>query len=244
MRQETGRAKVVATRPRGREATTMTIAPRLGRDFPPVRKGRDFIARHGETIYNAAARFQEGQPHVPLTRAGFLQSDEMGRALRDQLGAKPRLTIWCSSAERAVQTMAIIVGWLELDPFDAKLDKRLVEIHSGSFGGRYYKDVVAELGEVTLADGVLKTPADGEGYPEVAARCRDWLAQTADDPGDRLVISHGNTSRVLRGLLTGLPDHPVAGAPFAKSLPQGSVSLVVGGIDSVAHLGTGHGPPT
>ena len=210
----------------------------------PTRKGRDFIARHGETIYNAVHRFQEGEPHVPLTRKGFLQADEMGRALREQLGAKPKLTIWCSDAERAVQTMAILAGWLEIDPFDAQLDPRLREINTASYGGRYYKDVVADVGEVNLADGVLKMPPDGETYEQMAARLSDWLAETADDPGDRLVVSHGNAIRVLRGLMTGLPDHPVAGVPFAPNLPQGSISLVADGVDSVAHLGGGTAPAT
>ena len=30
-----------------------------------------------------------------------------------------------------------------------------------------------------------------------------WIADTAADPGDRLVISHGNSSRVLRGMMAG-----------------------------------------
>lgn len=209
------------------------------------RAGRDFIARHGETVYNAAARFQEGQPHVPLTRAGFIQADEMGKALREQLGAKPALTIWCSTAERAVQTMAIIAGWLELNGFDAKLDDRLVEIKTASWGGRYYKDVIAEVGgPIVLADGVLKLPPDAETYAQVAARCSNWLAETANDPGDRLVISHGNSSRVLRGVMTGLPDNPLTHTPFAPNLPQGSVALVNDRVETIAHLGTGHGSPT
>lgn len=209
-----------------------------------ARQGRDFIARHGETIYNAAHRFQEGEPHVPLTRKGFQQSDEMGRALGELLGDRPKLTIWCSTAERAVQTMALIAGRLSLDPFAATLDQRLAEINTASYGGRYYKDVVAELGEVNLADGVLRLPPDGETYPEMATRLSDWLAATADDPGDRLVVSHGNAIRVLRGLMTGLPDHPLTGTPFAPNLPQGSISLVENGVESVAHLGGGDAPAT
>ena len=59
----------------------------------------------------------------------------MGKALRELLGAKPKLTIWCSSSERAVQTMAVIADWLELDPFDAKLDDRLVEIKTAAGAG-------------------------------------------------------------------------------------------------------------
>lgn len=211
----------------------------------PPRAGRDYVGRHGETIYNAAARFQEGQPHVPLTRAGFLQVDEIGKALRARLGAKPKLTIWCSSAERAVQTMAIVVGHLELNPFDARLDDRLVEIKTASWGGRYYKDVVAEAGgPIVLDDGVLKLPPDAENYRQVADRLTGWIAETAADPGDRLVITHGNSGRVLRGLLAGLPTHPLTHTPFAPNLPQGSVSLLEGGVDTTVHLGTGHGAPT
>lgn len=212
--------------------------------IPSARAGRDFIVRHGETTYNAARRFQEGEPFVPFTRTGFLQADAIGRALRDTLGAKPALALWCAPAERAVQTLAIVAGWLELDPFAAKLDRRLLEIDTGSFGGRYVRDVQAEYGEVSGPDGVLRTPADGETYAQVAARVSDWLADTAGDPGDRLVVSHGNTIRVMRGLMTGLAPHPAAGVPFAPNLSQGSVSLVAGGAESVLHEGTGAAPPT
>lgn len=214
----------------------MQIAPRVGRDF---------IARHGETVYNAAARFQEGQPLVPLTRTGCEQANEMGRALREQLGASPALTLWCSPSERAAQTLAIICGWLELDFFAACLEPRLVEISSGHWGGRYYKDVVAEVGgPIVLGDGVLKTPADGERYAQVAVRTAGWAAATAADPGDRLVVSHGNTTRVLRGQLTGLAPHPLTDTPFAPALPQGSVALIVAGREAIVHTGTGHAPAT
>lgn len=212
---------------------------------PPPRKGRDFIVRHGETVYNAAARFQEGQPLVPLTRTGCEQASDMGRALRDALGAKPALTMWCSPSERAAQTLAIICGWLELDFFAARLDPRLVEISTGSWGGRYYRDVVAATGgPITLDDGVLKTPADGENYGQVAARTAQWLDATADDPGDRLVVSHGHAIRVLRGQLTGLAPHPLTGTPFAPASPQGSVALVADGRETALHTGTGAAPAT
>src|SRR3546814_3040973 len=69
----------------------------------PKRSGRDFIARHGETVFNAARRLQGRQPHTPLTRAGFAQADEMGRALRALLGARPALTMWASPTGRALQ---------------------------------------------------------------------------------------------------------------------------------------------
>ena len=209
---------------------------------PPVRLGRDFVARHGETVFNAAHRLQGDAAHTPLTRAGFAQADELGRALRDLLGAKPALTLWASPTGRALQTLAVICEHLELDWHDARTDPRLVEIDMGSWGGRYYADVVDEFGPVMMPGGTLKPAPDGETYPQIAARVGGWLADTAQDPGDRLVIMHGISSRVMLGVMTGAPVDPVLGAAVAPGLPQGSVTLVEQGSATVPHRGTGFAP--
>ncbi|KQN24662.1 histidine phosphatase family protein [Sphingomonas sp. Leaf38] len=211
-------------------------------DTPARRKGRDFVARHGETVFNAAHRLQGDTAHTPLTRAGFAQADELGLALRDLLGVKPALTLWASPTGRALQTLAVICEHLALDWHDARTDARLVEIDMGSWGGRYYADVVDEVGPVMLPGGLLKTAPDGETYPQIAARVGGWLAETADDAGDRLVIMHGISSRVMLGVMTGAPVDPMLGAPIAPGLPQGSVTLVEAGCATVPHLGTGFAP--
>lgn len=205
------------------------------------RRGRDFIARHGETVFNAARRLQGDHPHTPLTRAGFAQADEMGRALRARLGVRPALTLWSSSAGRALQTLAIIAEHLELDWHDARTDDRLVEIGMGAWGGRYYADVVDEVGPVVDARGLLRCAPDGERYEAIAERVSGWLADTADDPGDRLVIMHGISSRVLRGVMTGAPVD-ACGAPVLPGLPQGSVVMIAEGREMLVHEGTGHAP--
>ena len=207
-----------------------------------TRKGRDFIARHGETVFNAARRLQGDAHHTPLTRAGFAQADEMGRALLALLGARPALTLWASPTGRALQTLAVIAEHLDLDWHAARTDARLVEIGMGAWGGRYYADVIAERGPVIDPATGLLLADDGEDYPAIAARVSGWLADTDDDAGDRLVVSHGITSRVLRGVMTGLPPDAALGAPAAAGLPQGSISLVESGRESVAHLGTGYAP--
>ena len=209
---------------------------------PDARQGRDFIARHGETVFNAAARMQGDQAHTPLTRAGFAQADEMGRALRGLLGVRPALTLWASPTGRALQTLAVIAEHLELDWHAARTDDRLVEIGIGGWSGRYYREVIEEVGPVVTPEGLMRPAPDGERYDAIARRVSGWLADTDDDPGDRLVISHGITSRVLRGLMTGADVHPEFAAPIAPGLPQGSVVLVEGGRESVVHLGTGHAP--
>jgi broad specificity phosphatase PhoE len=204
------------------------------------RLGRDFIARHGETVFNAAGRLQGEHAHTPLTRAGFAQADEMGTALRATLGTKPKLILWASPTGRALQTLAVIAEHLELDWHAARTDARLVEIGTGGWGGRYYAELAAERGSIVdHAAGLLVPAPDGEKYTEIAARVSAWLGETDNDSGDRLVIMHGISSRVLRGVMTGLPDVPGYGAPAAAGLPQGSVVVVAGGVEHIVHTGRG-----
>jgi broad specificity phosphatase PhoE len=202
------------------------------------RRGRDFIARHGETVFNAARRMQGDAPHTPLTRAGFAQAEEMGRALRDYLGPRPKLTMWASSAGRALQTLAVIAEHLDLDWHDARHDDRLIEIGMGSWGGRYYADLVGDVGPVVNEGGLLKCAPDGERYEAIAERVSGWLADTAADDGDRLVIMHGISSRVMRGVMTGAPLDP-CGAPVLPGHPQGTVTMIADGRETVVHLGAG-----
>lgn len=203
---------------------------------------RTLIARHGETVFNAARRLQGDHTHTPLTRAGFAQADAMGAALAVLLGQRPALTLWASDTGRALQTLTIVAEQLGLDWHTARTDPRLREIGMGSWGGRYYSDVVAEVGPVIdLATGMLRPAPDGEGYPAIAARVGAWAHDAATLPGDRLVIMHGISSRVLRGLLTGADVDATLGVPVAGGLPQGSVVAIADGVEEVLVRGTGSG---
>lgn len=206
-----------------------------------IRKGRDFIARHGETVYNRAKRMQGDHPHTPLTRAGFAQADEMGAALREKLGPKPAITLWSSTAGRALQTLAVIAEHLELDWHQARTDPRLVEIGMGEWSGRYYAELGDELhGFLDPEHRLYRYAAPGgEWYDSIAARVSAWLADTDDDPGDRLVIMHGMSSRILRGVMTGIDVLPQFAAPAAPDLPQGSVAMIEQGVETVVHWGSG-----
>jgi len=203
-----------------------------------ARTGRDFVARHGETVFNAAARLQGEITHTPLTRAGFAQAEELGRALRRELGARPPLTLWSSPTGRTLQTLAIVAEHLELDWHAARTDARLGEIGMGRWGGRGYAEYEAEAGSLIDERGLLRVADGGETYPEVAQRLSGWLADTAGDAGDRLVLTHGIASRVLRALLTGAPVDR-CGAPVLPAHPQGTVTVIARGTERVVHLGTG-----
>ncbi|MEA3039383.1 MAG: glucosyl-3-phosphoglycerate phosphatase [Sphingomonadales bacterium] len=202
---------------------------------------RWFIARHGETVFNAAGRIQGDEGHTPLTRAGFAQAEEMGEALRRRLGPKPPLALWSSPSGRALQTLAVIAEHLELDWHSARTDARLREIGMGEWSGAYYHDIVADGGPVFDSETWLfaRRAPGGEDYADVAARLSAWLAETGGEAGDRLVLMHGMSARVLRGLMTGAEPHGDCRAPVAGNLPQGSVAEIVDGREIVLHVGSG-----
>lgn len=197
-------------------------------------EGRWLIARHGETVFNAAGRMQGRTPHTPLTRAGFAQAEAIGETLRARLGPSPAVQLWASPAGRALQTLAVIAEHLELDWHAARTDPRLGEIDVGDWGGLYYRDIVARDGEILDREGGLfsRRPPGGEWYDEIAARLQDWLREQAQGP-IRLMVMHDISSRVLRGLLTGAPDRPECGAPLAARLPQGAVVEIDSGVERV-----------
>ena len=202
--------------------------------------GRTLILRHGETVFNAAHRLQGDALHTPLTRAGFEQMDRLGAELLDRLGDRPTLTVWTSDAGRARQSWALIAERLGLSWFDARVDARLAEIDVGEWGGRTYAGLGAAAVAIDRATGWFAHAAPGgESMTDVARRLVGWVEDARADGGDRLVVMHGLSSRVLRGLLTGgtvLQGHD---PPLAPALPQGSVVAVQDGVETV--LVRGHG---
>ena len=200
------------------------------------------LARHAETVFNAAARMQGHMAHTPLTRAGIAQAEAMGAALAAHFGPAPEIDVWASPAGRTLQTVAIVAEHLARDFFDVRTDPRLLEIDVGDWEGRRYADIVAEVGPIVCPERRIFNvpPPGGEWYPAIAARLQTWLADLAPDR-DVLVISHGITLRVLRGLLAG--GTAFAGVALADDAPQGTVFRIADGVETALHLGAGASGP-
>ena len=197
------------------------------------------LARHAETVFNAAARMQGHMAHTPLTRSGIAQAEAMGAALRETLGEAPDRDFWVSPSGRTQQTAAIVSEHLGVPFFNWRQDTRLLEIDVGQWEGRYYADIVADLGEhIVCPDRRLfrVPPPGGEWFPEIAARLTDWLAEI-DMTRPTLVISHGITARVLRGILVGGQNWQ--GVPVAADAPQGTVFHIRDGAETMLHVGSG-----
>lgn len=202
-----------------------------------------YLARHAETVFNAAARMQGAHAHTPLTHAGITQAHAMGEALRRSLGPRPELTVWSSPSGRTQQTTAIICEHLGLDFFATRFDERLLEIDVGSWAGRPYAEIVAECGAIVDPARRLfcQRPPGGEWYPDIAARLQTWYNDALAGERPVLAISHGITVRVLRGMLVGGHVHEPDWPPIADELPQGTIVRIANGREETVYLGTGIG---
>ncbi len=198
-----------------------------------------YLARHAETVYNAGGRMQGHMAHTPLTRAGIAQAEAMGAALAAHFGPDPDIDLWVSPSGRTLQTMAIVAEHLGRDFFGVTTDDRLLEIDVGDWQGRTYAAIVAQSGPIVDPERRVFSvrPPNGEWYPAIAARLQSWLA-TLNPARDALVISHGITLRVLRGLLAG--GQPFEGVALAHDAPQGTVFRVEDGVQTMLHVGVGH----
>jgi len=204
---------------------------------------RHFIMRHGETVFNLARVLQSNTIHTPLTRLGCDQASRMGEALRAALGPSPHAHVHVSQTGRALQTLALIGEVVGIDWFAAQPTPDLREIEMGSWCLRGYDEVEAEVGSIRLPDHLLRPAPDGEDYYSVAARLGRWLAGPGAVPGDHIVVMHGISSRVLRGMMAGYPVHPTLGVALAPSLVQGSIALIENGAETVlfgSEQGTEH----
>ena len=205
---------------------------------------RVFLARHGETVFNAARRVQGDVKHTPLTRKGFAQADAMGAAMARYLAESWPLAanaqLIASDTGRALQTLAIVAEHIGLDWHKAQVHPRLGEIGMGVWGGRYYNALEHPADAIFCPEtGLFRyVPAGGESMAQLADRLRAWLEDLCFET-DLVIISHGITSRVLRALLTGMPPHPTVGLPVADSLPQGSMVVIHGRSEHVIQAGMG-----
>lgn len=197
---------------------------------------RLILARHAETVFNASARMQGNTAHTPLSRAGIAQAEAMGSALAAHLVDGDAIHIWAAPTGRALQTVAIIAEHLGRDFFDVRTDARLREIEVGRWEGRAYADIVSEQGEIMCLDRRVFTarPPGGEWYPAVADRLRGWLADLSQDR-DALVVSHGLTLPVLRGLLAG--GEAFESVILADEVPQGTIVQIENGTQTRLHIG-------
>ena len=191
-----------------------------------------YLLRHGETVWNRAGRFQ-GHGDAPLTADGVAQARAMGDRLRRELSPDAPVRIVSSPLFRAWQSAVLVAEELALDPVRIEFDPRLKEVGFGHWEGLTREEIKAtnlEEWRARKADVWNHVPPAGESLAELEARAEDWLSAHRDR--ERLIVlCHGLTSRVLRGLYLGIrgPDvlsYPVHQTEFYR-LARGKIDVLM-----------------
>ena len=178
-----------------------------------------YMLRHGETAWNTERRMQ-GTKDSTLTERGRAQALAMGRTLRSELERAPGPTIFLRiPLGRVLETSEIIGRELGLQPSEWRHDPRLVELGYGEWEGRSWKEI--ELTHPTAladwrADPHGYCPPGGETHMALRQRSAEVLAEIAASGARTVVVGHGVSGAVLRGLNLGLD----AQAMFVLEKPQ------------------------
>jgi broad specificity phosphatase PhoE len=155
---------------------------------------RIILWRHGRTEWNVVNRFQ-GQADIPLDDVGYAQAARAAEVL-----ASYRPTgLYSSDLSRSYQTATALA---ERTGLEIITDKRLREIHVGSWEGLLGKEIRAADPELALrlwaGEDVRRSPT-GESPSEVAERMAEALteiAAAAEDHATVVVVTHGLAGRV------------------------------------------------
>ena len=158
-----------------------------------------YLARHGESDWNAANRFQ-GHSDRPLTDLGR----EQARALADLVAGENVEAIYASPLSRALETARIVAARTGLAVVE---DEGLREVDTGSWSGLSRAEV-----QERYPEGFERWTSggagweDGESYEEMAERVLAAVNRiAAAHPGGRvLLVSHGGPIRAIQAASDGM----------------------------------------
>ena len=164
---------------------------------------RLILWRHGRTEWNVNGRFQ-GQADIALDEVGLDQAAQAARVLAKFNPA----ALYSSDLSRAYQTATALA---ELVDLPIQTDKRLREIHVGSWEGLLGSEIRAQHPDLAerlwRGEDVRRSPT-GESPREVAERMAEALgeiAATAPDGSTVVVVTHGLAGRVGSCRFVNLP---------------------------------------
>jgi broad specificity phosphatase PhoE len=189
------------------------------RRLSPMKYPDLLVLRHGETVWNQLGKFQ-GRKDSPLTQKGQTQALRQNALLAKV--RNPPLAKYCSPQGRAVQTARLALG----SDDGLILDKRLQEIDFGEWEGATRDEILAKI-DYPFDSGLwnFRSP-NGESFGAITERVESFL----NDLGEpAIIVTHGITSIVLRGLYLGLNQ------PEILKLPrdQGSIYQLSNGVETI-----------
>ena len=187
-----------------------------------------YMLRHGETAWNTERRMQ-GSKNSDLTPRGCVQALAMGRTLKAELEREPGPTIFLRSPlGRTRETSEIVGRELGIASGEWREDIRLAELSYGTWEGFSWAEI--EIDHPTAladwrADPHGYCPPGGETHIDLRRRCEAVLTEIATSGVRTVVVSHGVSGAVVRGLNLGLD----ARAMFVLEKPQDAFFRLMAG---------------
>jgi broad specificity phosphatase PhoE len=173
-----------------------------------------YLARHGQTAYNAEGRFQ-GQQEIPLDDTGRAQAVE----LAERAAGYGFAALWCSPLLRARETADAVAERIGLAPVE---DARLMETDSGNWTDRSFADVIAEAPEAFAAfanaDASFAFPG-GESFAQQEVRVAAVLDDVEAGELPALVVCHGMVIRAALAVRAGELLTHIKRVPNAALVP-------------------------
>ncbi|HCK0615947.1 phosphoglycerate mutase [Vibrio parahaemolyticus] len=183
---------------------------------------RIFVLRHGETEFNADRKLQ-GHCNSSLTSKGSDQARRVGTTLKQYVENRP-FRVYSSTLGRALQTSQIVCEELNYSYENLNKESRLKEFSLGEWEQRTIPSLEQEIPNLLAQnDWYLQAP-NCETYESVRERLSSWLSDVVHDE-DIVVVSHGLTGIVLRGLLLGMDYTQV----WQQDLPQDAFFIIEDG---------------
>ena len=164
-----------------------------------------YIARHGQTGWNAVARVQ-GQAEADLNENGRRQAAVNGRTLARLIPDPSSFRFIASPMRRTRETMEIIRETMGLPRDGYELEPRIVEVHFGDWQGFTFAELeAAEPGSTATRDldkwNFVPPGEAAESYAVLAERIRPWFAELE---GPAVIVTHGGVIRALFHILNGI----------------------------------------
>lgn len=178
-----------------------------------------YVLRHGETVWNTDRRMQ-GARNSDLTERGRAQAVAMGRTLKAELAREPGPTVFLRSPLGRTRETSLLVGHeLGLDPGEWRDDPRLAELSYGQWEGLSWKEIEVHMPTAMIdwrANPESYCPPGGETHFELRRRSAAALADIIASKTRTVIVGHGVSGAVLRGINLGLD----ARAMFVLEKPQ------------------------
>lgn len=173
----------------------------------PVLEAPLYVLRHGQTAWNVERRLQ-GAQNSDLTILGREQASTVGRKLATVLPRDSQSVRFLRSPLGRTRETSLLVGReLGVDPAVWQDDPRLTEHGSGAWEGRTWPEIERDCpGAYTdwKRDPHKAGPPGGEAHRDLERRSASVLAEIAASRTCTVVVGHGVSGAVLRGLALGL----------------------------------------